>query len=138
MLEAQIPKDVRKYEAKLVGPFTLRQLICFIIACILAYFAYKGISAVFSVDFAIPVCMLLISPIIAIGWVKPYGMPLEKFLQSAFIGMVLAPKVRKYKTKNNYSLAAEPLKKLSDKEYKERIKKEKKMAQSNLDYMAYK
>ena len=41
MLETQIPKDIRKYESKLVGPFTLRQLICFIIACLVAYIVFK-------------------------------------------------------------------------------------------------
>lgn len=37
MLEAQIPKDIRKYESKLIGPFTLRQTITFVIAGVLGY-----------------------------------------------------------------------------------------------------
>lgn len=138
MIEAQIPKDIRKYEAKLAGPFTLRQLICFILSSVVAYFAYKGISLFVSPGNAIPICMFLVSPIIAVGWVKPYGTPLEKFIKTAFISNVLSPKVRKYKTKNNFSQASERLKKMSDSEYTKRLKLEKKMAMQNSKYERFK
>lgn len=138
MLEAQIPKDIRKYESKMVGPFTLRQLICFIAAVVLAYFAYKGITSFSTADVATPVCVLVAAPIIMVGWVKPYGMPMEKFIQTSFISTILAPKVRKYKTKNQYRLASTRLQKMEQKEYKKRLKKDKKLAQENKKYQAYK
>lgn len=138
MIEAQIPKDIRKYEAKLAGPFTLRQLICFGISCALAFFVYKLVLSFSDANTAIPMCMIAISPVIAVGWVKPYGMPLEKFLQTAFISNVLAPKVRKYKTRNAYKISCDKLVRMSDKEYKKRIKYDKKMATNNEKYEMFK
>ena len=40
MLQTTIPKDIRKYEAKLVGPFSTRQTIFFVIACVIAYITW--------------------------------------------------------------------------------------------------
>ena len=36
----------------------------------------------------------------AFGFVKPYGMPTEKFLKSIFINRIIAPQKRPYKTAN--------------------------------------
>ena len=65
MIEVQIPKDIRKYEAKLVGPFTLRQLIAFIVGCVIAYFTYKVMSSLNLKEHAVPMSMLLASPALA-------------------------------------------------------------------------
>ena len=32
MIEAKMPKDIRVYETKLIGPLTLRQTICLCVA----------------------------------------------------------------------------------------------------------
>lgn len=138
MLETQIPKDIRKYESKLVGPFTLRQLICFIIACLVAYIVFKIAKPLAGSNTAVSICFISVIPVIAFGWIKPYGMQLEKFLQTAFISNVLAPKHRKYKTKNGFRMAETKLHKMDDKSYKKRIKYEKKMAQQNEKYISYK
>jgi hypothetical protein len=138
MIEAQIPKDIRKYESKLVGPFTLRQLICFIIACVLALLAFRILKPLIGSSNASTICLIIGIPPIAFGWVKPYGMTLEKFLQSALIGNVLAPKKRKYKTRNTFRKVETKLEKMNDKEFKKRIKMEQKLAKTNKKYIAYK
>lgn len=138
MIEVQIPKDIRKYEAKLVGPFTLRQLIAFIVGCVIAYFTYKVMSSLNLKEHAVPMCMLLASPALAMGYVKPYGMPMERFLQTAFITTVLAPAERKYKTKNTFKYAAIKQKAQSKKEYQKRLKKDKKLTASDSKYESFK
>lgn len=138
MIEIPIPKDVRKYEAKLVGPFTTRQLFCFIGAAAISYIAYKAIGSTLGSESTLMVCGLLASPLLILGWYKPYGMPFEKFFQSAFISTVLAPRHRKYKTKNAYKGATLQFTPLSTKEYKKRLAKEKKEYQHDENYIAYK
>ena len=138
MIEAQIPKDIRKYESKLVGPFTLRQLICFLIGCACAFVGYKVIGPLVGQDSSITIAFFLAIPGVAFGWIKPYGMALEKFLQTALISNFIAPKHRKYKIKNGYKTASDKLTVQKKKEYKKRMKAEKKLAQSDSKYIAYK
>lgn len=138
MIEAQIPKDIRKYESKLVGPFTLRQLICFLIGCGCAFLGYKFIGPIFGSNNSVTVAFFLAIPAIAFGWVKPYGMTLEKFLQTALISNFIAPKHRKYKIKNGYRKAAVKFHKQDKKEYKKRLKIEKQLTESNPQYQAFK
>ena len=101
MLEAQIPKDIRKYDAKLVGPFTTRQLICFVGGSLVSYGCYKLLGSNLG-DTTLTICSIAAAPFILFGWVKPYGMVFEKFFKTAFVSTVLAPKNRKYKIKNYY------------------------------------
>lgn len=102
MIEIQINKDVGSYEAKFVGPFTMRQTICVAIAAPICWAIYKFMSPLVSGDVA--GFMIAIPAGIAwlFGWTKPYGMRPEKFIRSIFINMVLAPANRKYKTNNSY------------------------------------
>ena len=138
MIEIQIPKDIRKYEAKLIGPFTLRQLICFVIACVVGYVVYDVMNKLKLQEHAMPICMICVAPVLAFGWVKPYGMPLEKFLQTALISTLLAPTERKYKTKNNFKITTDDHKKINQSEYKKRLKKANKLAKTDSKYESFK
>ena len=101
MIELEVPKDIRKYEAKLFGPFTTRQLICFIIAVVVALIVYKGLGALIpSIDILFFAILIIDLPVLLCGWVKPYGMAFEKFAQTAFATTFLSPKTRKYVTEN--------------------------------------
>ena len=102
MIELEIPKDIRKYEAKTFGPFTTRQLICFVIACVISIGVYKGLGAFVPQDLCFFIILIIVSPVLLCGWFKPYGMPFEKFVQATFVSMILAPKVRKYVIENIY------------------------------------
>jgi hypothetical protein len=138
MLEAQIPKDIRKYEAKLVGPFTTRQTICFIIACALAFFIFKVLNPILGSTATFYASMLLLSPVILIGWVKIQGIPFERFVQAAFISTVLSPKHRRYKIKNPYRMVVNEPKKLTGKAVKKKNKYNKKLAKKDSKYIAFK
>ena len=125
MLQTTIPKDIRKYEAKLVGPFSTRQTIFFVIACVIAYITW----GLFKNTIA---CFIAASPAIAFGWVKVYGQSLEQFIKSAFISNFVAPNKRKYKS------ATDDFKPITDSQRKKMNKKYKKLAKTNPNYIAYK
>ena len=104
MIEIRINKDVGSYDAKFIGPFTMRQTVCIVIAAPICWFIYKVLSPVVSSDvagffMAIPAAIAWM-----FGWLRPYGMRTEKFVQSVFITMMLAPANRKYKTKDAYDV----------------------------------
>lgn len=138
MIEGPIPKDIRKYETKTLGPFTSRQIVCGTIAAAIAYVIYQGCKNYMSGTSALCLALIPAIPILSFSVFKPYGMTLEKFLKTAFILNVMAPKIRKYKTNNIYRLSTEPFLKISKKEYKKRKKKDRKIAKTNDDYIAYK
>lgn len=104
MIEIKIPKEVTKFEPKLIGPFTVRQSVVLLIIVPIISIIYMQLSK--QLDSTI--CAYLCVPIAAIGalfgWIKPYGLPFEKYLKSVFIGSVLAPAVRVYKTENYYDI----------------------------------
>lgn len=104
MIEIRINKDVGSYEAKFIGPLTMRQTICVCIAAPIAYFLYRTLSPLFpdlaGFFVAIPAGIAWL-----FGWTKPYGMRCEKFIQSIFVNMFLAPSHRKYKTVNAHEKA---------------------------------
>lgn len=104
-IEIHINKDVGSYDAKLIGPFTARQSICIAVAAPICWLIYKSLSPVITPDAAGFVTAIPAAVAWAFGWLKPYGMRTEKFVQSVFINMVLAPTHRKYKTVNAHENA---------------------------------
>lgn len=103
MIELEVPKDIRKYEAKLFGPFTTRQLICFVIACVVAFFVYQIVGALIPRDVIIFLIIIVDLPVLLCGWFKPYGMAFEKFAKTAFTTSFVSPSVRKYVTENSFA-----------------------------------
>lgn len=139
MLEAQIPKDIRKYDAKFAGPFTLRQLICFIILVAIVMAGYKFLSG-FGIEknICLTIPIIIGSPLILIGWVKPYGIAFEKFIKTIFVTFVLAPRERKYVTNNIFSKIYDEMKPISKQDYQKRIKRDAKLSKDNPDFEFYK
>ena len=124
-VEREIPKDINKYEAKFVGPFTARQTVCIVPAVVLGVGAGLLFKDLLPRDACIVIGVLLASPWLLCGWVKLGGLPFEKFIQTAFISTVLAPKHRVYKTENIYEKA------FKDKELPTKIKKQKEKKAQN-------
>ena len=104
-IEREIPKDIDKYEAKLLGPFTTRQTICIVPAAISAIGTVLLLKDFVPQDVYFVVALFLAAPWLLCGWVKMGGLPFEKFLQTVFISIVLAPKHRVYKTVNMHEKA---------------------------------
>lgn len=126
MIQVEIPKDIRKYESKLIGPLTTRQTICFVIAAAIAIFLYVFVGKYVTTDVLFFIIFVAVSPALLCGWVKPYGMACEQFVATAFVSLVLSPKIRKYQTQNFF---ASPKSEISAKEA-ERKKKYKKRKKS--------
>lgn len=127
MIELEVPKDIRKYEAKLFGPFTTRQLICFVIAVAVAFIVYKFVGAFIPQDILFFVIIIIDLPVLLCGWLKPYGMPFEKFAKTAFTTTFVSPAVRKYVTENIYEnkYKADKIAEMNRKKNKKKIKPSK-------------
>lgn len=124
MIEIEIPKDIKDYEPKLIGPFTTRQAICTGAIVIISIVGYNVLKHVFDngLKFIIPLIVCLIPMLI--GWYKPYGMRFEQYALSQFNTVILPPKKRLYKVENTY----QQFEKLIEKEEKEKLEAEKKKA----------
>lgn len=136
----EIPKDIRKYEAKLIGPLTTRQAICLVPAVALAVLAYTTLDNFLSQDVCLFIVIIIVAPFLLCGWFKPYNMPFEKFLQTVFVSVVLAPVNRKYVTKNVYEEIAKEREMLSNKKAtRSKTKSSKKSTQNTSpELVAYK
>ncbi len=111
VIEIRIPKEVNTYEAKFIGPFTMRQSICLLITLPVCVLLYNFLRPYAPVDVVGVVCIFPASLAYLFGWFKPYGMKFEKFLQSVFITVFLAPSKRKYRTVNFYETLADEIRK---------------------------
>lgn len=126
MIEREILKDIRQYEMKIVGAFTLRNLVCFILTCVTAiptFFILRHFNII--IDFCLFASMITGGPFLLCGWWKPYGVPFEKFALNYIQTLVMCPSFRKYKTNNYYEelfkgmeMEEGPTKKMSAKEQK--------------------
>ncbi len=143
MIEIEIPKDMNKYEAKLFGPFTTRQTICFVLACICGIPTFLFLRDKVVTDVASIITMLVFIPFILVGWIKPYGMNFEDFARTAFISNFLAPAKRKYVTINQFELLMNPdftyedakkIMNVSEAAKKERRKEANKVLQTDIKY----
>ena len=138
MIELEVPKDIRKYDAKLFGPFTTRQFICFVIICVVAAGLYFLLRDIVPEGWEDAMYILIIAvnvPLILVGWWKPFGMPFEKFAMTAFNTTFVYPNTRTYMTNNIYSDKIE-----DDKKRKKNIKQIKKNIKPSKDknLVAYK
>lgn len=121
-IEKEIPRDISKVETKFAGPFTVRQLVCGIPGLGLAVGCYFLLRAYVPNDVNFFIDLVIALPFLLCGWIKPYGIPFEKFASIVFVSQFLAPKNRKYCTENTYSILKLPQsKKKDDKKKKKNI-----------------
>ena len=104
MIDRNIPRDITKYEAKLMLGLTTRQ-VCFfapgVILGIITFFVTKA----FLGNLALALAILVAAPLIIFGTVKPLGLPMEKFISTTMLPLLMAPKYRRYKIENTYEKA---------------------------------
>lgn len=98
MIRGEIIQDIKKYEPKFIGPFTIRQFVCVLISGIFVLGIYFGFKWLFTTDALVVICIIIAMPFVACGWIAPYGIPLEKFLFSLIKTKLILPSKRKYKT----------------------------------------
>lgn len=101
MIERKIPRDISKYETKLMLGLTTRQVVIGgpgIALAVGVFFAFKGTLG----SSAMLPAMLCALPFLLFAAFKPLGMPLEVFMKTAMLPLLLAPANRRYKTENTY------------------------------------
>lgn len=98
MIEIRINKDIGSFEPKIMGPFTGRQLVCVIIGGVAAMLIYYLAAPFLTQSSALFLAAIPAGVAVMFGWVKPLGIPMERFLKSAFVSMFIAPSIRRYKT----------------------------------------
>ena len=105
MLEVQIPNDILKYQTKVIGPLSKRELICLSAALVLDYGIFSLTRSLIPFDVLGFVLMGVAVPFLACGWCPKeitYGLPLEKFCYVVFKTMFLMPRKRLYKIENEF------------------------------------
>lgn len=97
MIETKMPKDIRSYKTKLIGPFTMRQIICVAVMAVVDFILYALVIQPFQLqaEFIIYGLIFVDVPIGAFGWIEPQGLPLEKYLKDVLLRSFIAPVKRK-------------------------------------------
>lgn len=140
MLEIAIPRDIREYQPKFIGSFTMRQVICIMI--IMGIFAINSFIQTNILGFTQVIYLTALVPAsipFAFGWgEKLIGMPVEKYVMIVFTNQILAPKHRYYRTHNYISIIEKKIE-AEETEDENRKKKPKKIKKQLIpaDLMAY-
>lgn len=134
-IELDIPKDIMTYETKLIGPLSLRQLVCGVPMVVIMGASTLFLSKIISSDVAIFAGLVCALPFMLCGWVKIQGLPFEKFAMSTAKSMFLAPAKRKYVIKNTFEVENKAL--LSPPEDTKSKKKHKTPKSKNPEFRRY-
>lgn len=97
MIETKMPKDIRAYKTKVIGPFTLREGFCIFLMIITNILLYSLVirPSDLPIEFTIYVFIFTCLPFAALGWCEVAGMPLEKYLKNVILRMLACPTRRK-------------------------------------------
>lgn len=126
MIEIKINKNVGSYDPKVAGtPFTLRQLVCIALAAGASYGIYALATPLgLPKDVVGFLCIIPAGIAVAFGWLKPSGVPLERYLRTIFVSFFLAPAQRKYITDNTIQFDDHTSEKKKEKKKKYKISPE--------------
>ena len=99
MIETKVPKDIRKFKGKAIGPFSFRQIVCIIIAIIVDMTVYQNFikGSDMSSDNSIIILMLCAIPILIFSF-EPSGMKMEVYLRDVVYKNFLYPAKRRIRT----------------------------------------
>lgn len=116
MIEVQMSKDVRDCAPKILGPLTARQIVTILIGLaygVPLYFIFG--SFISDVFIRVVICLVLMAPTLACGWVDLYGMHLEQFFLHVIKTLRDKPAKRMVDVENNYEIEKEDVDLNSDK-----------------------
>ena len=101
MLKVPMTTDIKDFSPKVISIFNKRQLICSAIAFSYGFPIIMYAKAL-SLNTRMTLATLLMLPVLACGWIKAYGMPLERFALLVLVNHVLTPTRRMYATENTH------------------------------------
>ncbi len=99
-MQVKVYKELSNFSPKVVGPLTLRQFVACVIGIPVCYFLYTTFNPMFGRDVAIMIAAIPGIIMGLIGWARPYGMWIEKFVMMYVKTRLLPPHKRKYIIKN--------------------------------------
>ena len=99
MVKVPMTTDIKDFSPKVISIFNKRQLIC--LAAALSYgFPLIMYAGALGLNTRMTLAMFLMLPVLACGWIKAYGMPLERFALLIIVNHMLTPTRRAYVTDN--------------------------------------
>ena len=100
-IKVAIPRDIQDFEARVIGPLTKRQAVLFIISLAIG-FVFFQIFGLFKMELALQIILsgFFVTPLLACGWVKMLGMPLEVYFLKCVLPALLSKNTRPYMTVN--------------------------------------
>ncbi|EOS7956346.1 PrgI family protein [Enterococcus hirae] len=104
-IRVKVPKEIKDYQEKLMGGMSVRQLVFFVLAVLISVgvTAYCVLVLHMSVDAAGYIVIPLLIPIVAFGWIRKEGMPLEKY-GKIILNYYSKTGIRIYQTKERSNL----------------------------------
>ena len=112
MIEIEMSRDIKEYSPKVLAFLDKRQVICVSIAIAYTFPIIMGWGFLADIEITtrLLIAMIAAAPAIVCGWVKVYGIPVDKFFFQTILPMYLSPMKRKYVTKDDFpSKKADPL-----------------------------
>lgn len=96
MIETKVPKDIRRFKGKAIGPFSFRQVICIGIALIVDVVIYNYIlkDMGFSTDTNFMILATCALPVLAFS-LEPDGMKMEDYIRTVLYKNIMYPTKRK-------------------------------------------
>lgn len=101
-MEVKINREIREYSESVFFGLSMRQLVCSILAVLVAVGLYFLLKPYLGTETVSWVCILGAAPFAALGFVKYHGMTAEQFLWVWFRSEVLEPKYIRFEPTNLY------------------------------------
>lgn len=98
-----VPRDLSRVKDKVLFNLTKRQLVCFSIAALLGVPTFFLVKQIASLSTAAITMMIIMMPLFFFAMYEKNGQHLEVILKHFIDAVFIRPKVRPYKTNNNFS-----------------------------------
>lgn len=106
MIIMPVPKDVREFKPKFIGPFSKREFVGVFVAGIIALISF-GMMSLYTKELTLTQRGLIIltpaSIPLACGYIDIQGMPIWVYAENLIIQNFLAPRHRVYRINNSFT-----------------------------------
>lgn len=106
MIIMPVPKDVREFKPKFIGPFSKREFIGVFVAAIFAVITFALTSSIaqqITLNQRVGVIFIPAAIPLSCGFIDIQGMPIWVYAENMIIQNFLAPRHRGYRTNNNFA-----------------------------------
>lgn len=107
MIIMPVPKDIRKFKPKFIGPLTKPQFVSVFIAGIVTATLFTVLGSFVPSNAIMTVAMIIDAVILACGFIELRNLPLLIYLRDIAYRNTFAPARRPYRTENSYQNLSE-------------------------------